>query len=283
MNHQPKLVDIEQIKRFSNGGFSRYSSPSLNYKVFFILKVAGVDPSVDEIQKYLKSIKTPEDAMRNILRYVIQHKKVDYTKGWYKSLKAKINEFHKRYTSSNLIIGNDIKAYRTIFKLFIRLNLEYNLYDPTNTEELDYFIAAQFASKYHGDRGFIGKPTLKIFEYTTCYENYRSLISRGYTPSLLTDHRKPLYIKEPLDSKMFFQIKDLKDMDFSSYVFVEKPLLLCKIPKLKNFDAKAIKDYIKSLELLMIRAKMLNRRYNRFLLSIEHMRVCKHIKKVIEV
>jgi len=281
MNNQPKLVNIEEVRRASNGSFSRYSSPSLNSKVFFILKVAGVDPSVDEIQKYLKSVRTPDEAMRNILRYIIQHNKVDYSKSWYLALKNKVNEFHKRYTRTDLLKGNSIQAFRTLFKLFIRLNLDHDLYDPTNTEELDYFIAAQFASKYHCDRGFIGKPNIKIFEYSSCFDNYSKLKDGGYTPSLISEPTKPLYVKAPLDSKMFFQIKDLKDMEFNSYVFIEKPLLSCRIPNVAILDAKATKNYLSSLELLMVRAKMLNRRYNKFILSIEHMRVCRHMHKLV--
>lgn len=283
MDSQPKLINIEEVKRISNGSFSRYSNPSLNARVFFILKVADVDPYVDDIQKHLKTIKTPDEAMRNILRYVIQHNKIDYTRSWYITLKDKINEFHKRYTRRDLIVGNDIAAFRTLFKLHIRLNLDYNLYDPNNTEELDYFIAAQFASKYHCDRGFIGKATVKIFEYSSCYNNYIRLKNNKYTPSLVSVPRKPLYITEPLDKKMFFQIKDLKDMDFSSYVFIEKPLLSCRIPNIKRFDAKTTKDYLYTLELLMVRARMLKRGYNKFILSIEHMRVCRHINKIVGV
>jgi len=281
MKNQPNLIDIEKVRQFSKGSFSRYSSPSLNFKIFFILKVAGIDLNIDDVSKYLKNAKTTDEVLRNILRYIIQHKKVDYSRGWYRQLKEKINEFHRRYTRVNLIEGNNTKAFRILFKLHIKLNLEYDLYDPVNTQELDYFIAAQFARHYHAERGLVGKVTLKIFEYSTCYDNYLELKRQGYSPSLISTPRKPIYIKEPLDKKMFFDIQKLKDQECSSFIFIEQPLLNGKIPRVTGLDAKATKEYLTTLEFLIIRAKLLNRNYNKFILSIEHMRVCKHVQILV--
>lgn len=278
MKNQPNLIDIEEVKRFSNGAFSRYTTPSLNFKIFFMLKVAGIDPSVEDVSKYLKNVKSFEEALRNILRYIVQNKRINYSNSWYQHLKAKINEFHIRYSRVNLIKGNNIKAYRVIFKLYIKLALEYDLYDQNNTQELDYFIAAQFARHYHSERGAVGRVTLKIFEYKTCYDNYVMLKDKGYPPTLISEPKPPLYIKEPLDKHTYFQIKKLKDSECLSYLFVEKPILDGKIPRITGLDAKATKEYVSALEFLMVRAKLLNRRHSKFILSIEHMRVCKHIQ-----
>jgi hypothetical protein len=281
MRNQTNLVDIEALLKSYNGSFSRYASPDLNSKVFSILKIADLDPHTDRLTEYLKNVKTLDDVSRNTLRFIVQHRRIDYSRGWYQLLKTKINEFHRRYARVNLIKENSTKVFRTLFKLHVKLSLEYVLYDEANTQELDYFIAAQFAKHYHAERGLVGKVTLKIFEYRTCYDNYLELKRQGYSPSLISTPKEPIYIKEPLDKKMFFDIQKLKDKDCSSFTFIEQPLLNGKIPRITGLDAKATKEYLTTLEFLIVRAKLLNRNYNKFILSIEHMRVCKHVQILV--
>jgi len=270
---EPNVVDIAEIERIASTSYSRFSTPMLNIKIHGVLQAAHLDPN--DIKKELEGVKDINDVIRVAMRQIINQNTVNFDAEWYRLLKRKINQYYYRYTRlSTKLIHSTNHSYRTLFSLYIYLILEYDI--DLMSDELDYFISAQYSSRYHKDKGFL---TVKaeMFNYKGAYADYRLFKSKHMPPTLLNPPVQFIYYTEPLDRKTIGEISRLKDDEFAPYGDYVLPILKGRIPSLKGVREEILRRYIQNLEFLILREVLICRPFNKFVLSIEHIRSYTHL------
>lgn len=265
----PKLVNVEEVCRQSENKFTKFADPKLARQIQFMLNLLQLSED-DKLKSLLKKIEISQQASNIILQYVLKNEKIDYTAVWYKWLKRKINEFHYRYLRKELIKEDTVEDYKNLFKTFILISTETDvLFSEDAGNELGYFIAAQLSNRFSLKQGMRVKPTTRLFCYSTAYSIYKEYKNLGCIPSTT----KPFdHFIHNFDTKLLKSIYKLEDHENSYFLNVGVPVIKAKIPNISRKSYNWLDSYIYTLEYLIIREKILNRKLNRILLSIEHLR-----------
>jgi len=277
MTEIPDFVRMEDYVERANGTYTRYSTPELNLRIRQMIEMLGLDPKDGEMKKKIWSDRTQERIISHLLSYAIQEKKVDYTHTWYKWLKNKINEFHYRYTKHQLIHKDTIDAYKKLFRLYLFITTETGVLKAEDKgKELNYYIAAQYSARYSPVKGLLTKFTVDTFLFNRNILYYRDFKKNGFPPTLIIPGPKLLYHpKETNEHKR--RLRNLPDIKCTPFLDITLPILNLRIPALTRKTNDWLHHYLRSIELMMIRERLLARPYNRFLLSVEHLRVYKEI------
>lgn len=273
----PNFVDIEEYTQKANGTYTRYFTPESNLRIRRMIEILGLDPKDEEMRKKIWNDKTQERVVSHLLTYAIRQKRVDYSHTWYKWLKNKINEFNYRYTRKQLLHADTIDTYKKLFRLYLFIATETNiLHVEDKGRELNYYIAAQYSARFSVMKGLLTKFTVDTFLFPCNISHYREFKESKFPPSLIRPSPELLYYPTETD-ELRRRVRYLPDSKCSPFLDIALPILCLKLPKLTRKTDRWLHHYLRSIEFLMAREKLLARHYNRFLLSVEHIRVYKEV------
>lgn len=277
MPEVPEFVNINEFVQKANGTYTRYFTPELNLRIWQMIEMLGLDPKDEEIKKRIWRDKTQEKIVSHLLSYAIRESKVDYSRIWYKWLKNKINEFQYRYTRKQLIHKDTIDAYKKLFRLYLFITTETGILKAEDKgKELNYYIAAQYSARYSPMKGLLTRFTVDTFLFPRNILHYQDFKKNNFPSTLIIPGPKLLYHPKETDEHVR-RLRKLPDRKCTPFLDIALPILDLKIPILTKKTIDWLHHYLRSIELMMIREKLLARYYNRFLLSIEHLRVYKEI------
>lgn len=278
MPELPDLVDINSFIQRANGNYTRYFTPEMNLLIRQMIDMLGLDHTDEKMRKQIWNDRTEAKIASHLLLYAIRNGYIDYSKVWYKWLKNKINEFNYRYTRKHLIYKDNIDTYKKLFRLYILIITETNVLKAVDKgRELDYFIAAQYSSRYSSMHGLLTKFTVNLFLFPISITNYEDFRRKSLPCTLL--HPPPRFLYYAMESQeVKRRIRNLPDAQFAPYLDIALPIITLKLPCLQKRKKEWLCNYIRSLEFLIVREQLLNRKHNRFLLSIEHLRAYKEVK-----
>lgn len=277
MPEVPDFVDIDDFVKKANGTYTRFFTPELNLRIRRMIDMLGLDPKDEEMRKKIWSDKTQERIISHLLSYAIRNKQVDFSRTWYKWLKNKINEFQYRYTRKQLIHVDTIDAYKKLFRLYLFITTETSILKADDKgKELNYFIAAQYSARYSSMQGLLTKFTVDTFLFPRNVLHYNEFKKSDFPATLINPQPKLLYY--PTETQeLRRRLGRLTDRKCTPFLDVALPILDLRLPKLTRKTVEWLQYYLRSIELLMLREKLIARYYNRFLLSVEHLRVYKEI------
>lgn len=266
-------INIKELERTAAINITRYASPEMNIRLHFACSLLNINPY--NIKDQIWDIRKEELVLRTILTIATKNQEIDYTKVWYKWIKNKINEFNYRYLRKKLIVKDSKDKYKKIFKLFLYISTRTNILSMKEPgKELDYFIAAQYSTRYNKDKGLLATVSLNTFLYTTAYNGYRRFKDSYLNPCLAGTELGLQYYTYR------HKITLLKDHQFVPFVdYGAKIIGGTRLPVLKNKEDTWLQQYMQTLELLIIREKQNYRTHFKFLFSIEHLRAHTELAK----
>jgi len=278
-------MNVQQIQQLSKIPYVSHLPPELNVKLYSILDLANIDINTSDILTRLNKVKTEKEIVTLVSKYIIDNRLYNLSFGWYKHIKSTITQFAQRYNTHGFI-ADTLPIYRDLFRLYLQLSIDYNIYNAADHRELDYFIGAQFASRCSYKDGLLTKIEPRTFVFSSNMDHYYNLKSKGYHATLVHDpiylFLQPPYAK--VNKKFIYRNKLLSpDTSLSIFIDVELPVLVMALPNLKKRSKEWLATYLYNLEVLIYRCYLLNKLHNKFLLAIEHYRAYSYYKKVFNV
>ena len=281
-------MNVQQIQQLSKTPYISHLPPELNVKLHSILDLANIDINTSDILTRLNKVKTEKEIVTFVSKYIIDNRLYDLSFGWYKHLKSTINQIGRRYEirGQMYFLDDTLHTYQQLFKLYIQLAVDNNIYNAVNHSELDYFLGAQFAARCSYKDGILTKIEPRTFVFSSNMDHYYNLKSKGYHATLVHDpiylFLQPPYAK--VNKKFIYRNKLLSpDTSLSIFIDVELPVLVMALPNLKKRSKEWLATYLYNLEVLIYRCYLLNKLHNKFLLAIEHYRAYSYYKKVFNV
>jgi hypothetical protein len=267
-------IDVDKERRQAQAIYLEHSTPDLNLRIHTILDIANINPSIVHVDRILQDAKNEEEVVRAVLKYVINNGLLDYSVAWYGGLKRFINEFYYRYTSKHLIVKDTATTYKALFRLHSKLRLDFMLYNSENPiYEVKYYIVAQYSSRYQRKKGFLTRFTTNMFNFSSAYTNYANFRRNGFPPPILKPSLEYEYTTAVQRQKVKHSAYTLKDYEYEPFVNIAKPIIFNRLPKLKDRSQIWFKQYLGTLEQLIVREEFKGRNYFKLLLSIEYLRV----------
>ena len=273
-------MNVQQIQQLSKIPYVSHLPPELNVKLYSILDLANIDINTSDILTRLNKVKTEKEIVTLVSKYIIDNRLYNLSFGWYKHIKSTITQFAQRYNTHGFI-ADTLPIYRDLFRLYLQLSIDYNIYNAADHRELDYFIGAQFASRCSYKDGLLTKIEPRTFVFSSNMDHYYNLKSKGYHATLVHDpiylFLQPPYAK--VNKKFIYRNKLLSpDTSLSIFIDVELPVLVMAHPNLKKRSKELLATYLYNLEVLIYRCYLLNKLHNKFLLAIEHYRAYSYYK-----
>ena len=273
-------MNVQHIQQLSKIPYVSHLPPELNVKLYSILDLANIDINTSDILTRLNKVKTEKEIVTLVSKYIIDNRLYNLSFGWYKHIKSTITQFAQRYNTHGFI-ADTLPIYRDLFRLYLQLSIDYNIYNAADHRELDYFIGAQFASRCSYKDGLLTKIEPRTFVFSSNMDHYYNLKSKGYHATLVHDpiylFLQPPYAK--VNKKFIYRNKLLSpDTSLSIFIDVELPVLVMALPNLKKRSKEWLATYLYNLEVLMFRCYLLNKLHNKFLLAIEHYRAYSYYK-----
>jgi hypothetical protein len=273
-------MNVQQIQQLSKIPYVSHLPPELNVKLYSILDLANIDINTSDILTRLNKVKTEKEIVTLVSKYIIDNRLYNLSFGWYKHIKSTITQFAQRYNTHGFI-ADTLPIYRDLFRLYLQLSIDYNIYNAADHRELDYFIGAQFASRCSYKDGLLTKIEPRTFVFSSNMDHYYNLKSKGYHATLVHDpiylFLQPPYAK--VNKKFIYRNKLLSpDTSLSIFIDVELPVLVMALPNLKKRSKEWLATYLYNLEVLIYRCYLLNKLHNKFLLAIEHYRAYSYYK-----
>ena len=273
-------MNVQQIQQLSKIPYVSHLPPELNVKLYSILDLANIDINTSDILTRLNKVKTEKEIVTLVSKYIIDNRLYNLSFGWYKHIKSTITQFAQRYNTHGFI-ADTLPIYRDLFRLYLQLSIDYNIYNAADHRELDYFIGAQFASRCSYKDGLLTKIEPRTFVFSSNMDHYYNLKSKGYHATLVHD---PIYLflqppYSKVNKKFIYRNKLLSpDTALSIFIDVELPVLVMALPNLKKRSKEWLATYLYNLEVLIYRCYLLNKLHNKFLLAIEHYRAYSYYK-----
>jgi len=273
-------MNVQHIQQLSKIPYVSHLPPELNVKLYSILDLANIDINTSDILTRLNKVKTEKEIVTLVSKYIIDNRLYNLSFGWYKHIKSTITQFAQRYNTHGFI-ADTLPIYRDLFRLYLQLSIDYNIYNAADHRELDYFIGAQFASRCSYKDGLLTKIEPRTFVFSSNMDHYYNLKSKGYHATLVHDpiylFLQPPYAK--VNKKFIYRNKLLSpDTSLSIFIDVELPVLVMALPNLKKRSKEWLATYLYNLEVLIYRCYLLNKLHNKFLLAIEHYRAYSYYK-----
>lgn len=273
-------MEVQQIQQLSKIPYVSHLPPELNVKLHSILDLANIDINTSDILTRLNKVKSEKEIVTLVSKYIIDNKLYDLSFGWYKHIKSTITQFAERYNTHNFI-ADTLTTYRDLFRLYLQLSVDYNIYNASDHRELDYFIGAQLAARCSYKDGILTKIEPRTFGFSSNMDHYYNLKSKGY-PATLVNEPVYLFLQPPyakVNKKFIYRNKLLSpNTSLSIFIDVELPILVMALPNLKKRSKEWLATYLYNLEVLMFRCYLLNKTHNRYLLAIEHYRAFSYYK-----